>query len=178
MAEDIPVPTPKDKSLKELMEEMLGNQKELIEQKKEKKFKIPFFSRLSKKNLKQGNITVAYINDNKEIEFIKVPIREQTMMIKDTPYLAMAKYMMTYKGKPFMIVPSWNVEPFNPAANFDDASKTNTMSVGYRLLMNRMKSAIIEGTKKKFNWLVLIGGLAVIGVLIYIATKGSSFKII
>lgn len=178
MTDDIPIPSPKEKNLKELMEEMLENQKELINQKKEKKFKLPFGARLGKKALKQGYMTVVFINDNKEVEFMKVPIKEQTMMIKETPHLAMAKYMMTYKGKPLMIVPSWNVEPFNPAQNFNEAETGKTMSVGYRLLMNRMKSAIIEGTKKAINWWIIVGGIAVIAALGYVAMKGPNFKII
>lgn len=170
MTEDIPIPSPKEKNLKELMEEMLENQKELINQKKEKKFKLPFGARLGKKALKQGYILVIFLNDNQELEFMKVPIKEQTMMIKETPYLAMSKYMMTYKGKPAIFVTSSSVEPFNPSKHFEQAETNKTMSVGYRLLMNRMKSAIIEGTKKPFNWWILVGGIVIIGVLGYIAT--------
>lgn len=167
-----------DITLKEAILKLVKVQEQNQEEKKEKKFKIPFFSRLSKKNMKDGYVTVCYINDNKAVDFIKVPISEGTAMIKDSPYLSTADHMLTYKGKPFIIVPSWNIEPFSPRKDMEDAERDKKLNIGYRLILNKMKSEVISA-KKKISLLLIVGGLIVIIGLIWFLTKNpNGFKLV
>ena len=169
---------PKEVTLKDAILRLAEANEKNEEKKKEKSFKIPFFSRLSKGNLKRGYVTVCYINDNKAIDFIKVPVSEGTTMIRDTPYLAMADHMLTYKGKPFIIQPAWNIQPFCPSKDLDDAEKERKLNIGYRLLFNKMKSDILSA-KKKISWLLIIGGLVVAGGLIWFLMKNpQGFKLV
>ena len=100
-----------------LREEIEGISKkldELTEKKKVKKFRLPFRARMGRKKIKDGYVIVCYINDNREVTFFKKPIEEGTIMHEDTPYLANTSYMLSYKRKPMLIVPSWSIEPFSP----------------------------------------------------------------
>ena len=159
-------------SLKEMMEELIKINKEAITKKKEKKFRLPWKARVGKAAMKKNYSTVLYINDNKEVNFVKVPIESGTIMIKDSPYVATADYMLTFKGRPFIIIPSWNTEPFSIANNLESAERNKTLNIGYKLLLNRMKMEVIS-TKKKMSWTVLlIGGAVLIGV-IYLLQSGT-----
>jgi len=157
-----------DGSIKDKLDKLLDYNKTLIEQKKIKKFKIPWIGRLSRKNLKNNYITVLYIQDNKEAQFMKVPIDESTVMIKDKPHLVTPEDIMTYKGKPIVIIPSWNYKPFSPTENMDEALKDNTHTKGLELLLNRMKKQIILPTKGSFNWLLIVGVIAAVAAVGYL----------
>jgi len=157
-------------SLKDKIEELIELNKQTLE-KKEKKFKLPWKARLNKGNMRNNYTTVCYINENKAIDFLKVPVQEGTMMVKDAPYLAMADHMLTYKGKPFMIFPAWNTEPFSPKRNLDEAQENKTLNIGYRYLLNRMKSEVIKA-KKSINVMLIVGILAAIGLVYYVLKSG------
>lgn len=161
----------KDMSIKEMLEDIKKNQQQLIEQKKIKGFKWPWTKRLGKKQLKSGWTSLIYINENKEVELIKAPISEGTLKIKDKPYIAMADYLLTHKGKPCMIIPSWNLEPFSPKRDMEQAERDKTINTGYRLIANQMKMDAVK-PKKPIPWGLVIGGLAIIGVLFWFLSKG------
>ena len=73
-----------EKTLKDEIREL----KEIVEQtkdsKKPKSFKLPFKSKLNKSKLARGYVTVAIINDNKSLDFIKEPIIDGTIKLDDT----------------------------------------------------------------------------------------------
>jgi predicted porin len=164
-------PSDNGMSLKEILMDIQQNQKKLIEEKKAKKWSLPWKARVGKGKLKQGYITVAYINGNKEVEFIRVPISEGAAMIKDAPYLATSEYMLTHKGKPMIIINSESVEPYSPAKHIDEAERQHQLQLGYRILLNKMKSEVIK-PKKPIPWGIVLGGLAVIGILFYMMSNG------
>jgi len=158
-------------SLKEILMDIQNNQKKLIEEKKVKKFRLPWKSKVGKAKIKQGYITVAYINGNKEVEFIRVPVSEGATMIKDAPYLATSEYMLTHKGKPMIIINSESVKPYSPAEHIEEAEANHQLQLGYRILLNKMKSEVIK-PKKPTHWGIVIGGLAVIGIIFYVMSNG------
>jgi hypothetical protein len=157
------------KSLSEQLDLLTKQNEELIKQKKTKGFKLPFFARLSRNNVKKGYATIAYIRDNKEIEFMKAPIKQGTVIIDDIPYMAMTDFMLSHKGKPFLIIPSWNLKPFSPRENFLEAEEKKTLSAGWRYLFSRMKTEVYQEAKKKFggSWIWWILLLAVGGGILY-----------
>jgi hypothetical protein len=103
---------------------------------------------------------------------MKTPIEEMAIMIKDSPYLATAEHMMTYNNKPMLIVPSWNTTPFSPKEDMNEAEKNQTLNLGYRILLNKMKVEV-AGVKKKMSWLLIVGGMALVIGLIYLISQGS-----
>ena len=92
-------------------------------------------------------------------------------LINGTPYITTADYMLTYKGKPFIIIPSWSIKPFSPVENYVKAIEQNDLTIGYRLLLNTMKSEVIS-TKKKVGMGALIIGLIVLAAGGYFLMKG------
>lgn len=168
----------KEKSLRDLMQELVEQNKKESDKKKNKKFRFSFFDDLKirffgKGQLKKNYVIVQYINENRAVSFMKVPIEDNALMIKDSPYMAMSDHILLYDKKPMIILPSWNTEPFSPRENMAEAERNKTLNLGYRLLLNKMKVEV-QNTKKKMNWIMIVGGIALIIGLIYLISKGGS----
>lgn len=167
-----------DKSLKETIKELvevLKEDKEIKQKKKEKKFFMPFKGRVSKQQVKKGWATIMKINENRTIDFTKTPIEEQTYMLDGIPRIATPQDSLIYKGKPFIIQPSWSVKPFSAEENLQYTIQNNNNSVGYKLLLNRIKMEVVA-TKKTISMAMIIG----IGILVivggYLAFQGGLFN--
>lgn len=167
----------RDYTRKPLREEIDELKQLVIEQqaeKTEKKFKLPGKARVSKSKAKNNYVTVCFINENREVVFKRVQIKEGTFIHDDTPYLATTDYMLTYKSKPFLIVPAWSIKPFSPEQNYDQATREKNTTVGYRLLLNTMKNEMVS-TKKKINIAVILIILGIIGAVAYFGSQGGLF---
>lgn len=169
----------KDKSIRDLMQEIV-KQNETAE--KTKKFRFGFMDDLKirlfgKKAMKNNYVIVCLINENRHVSFIKVPIKENALMIKDSPYVAMSDHILLYNKKPMLIIPSWSTEPFSPKKDLEEADREKRMNLGYRILLNKMKIEVTSA-KKQINWLLIVGGLAVIGGLVYLISSGAPPKLI
>jgi hypothetical protein len=152
-----------EKSIKDLLIEM--NEKIEEKGKREKGFKLPWKGKVSKSKVKKGWATYMVIRDNRNIEFTKKPIEEQTVVIDGTPRIATADDTLFYKGKPFYVQPSWSVKPFSPTENYNQTIKEGYASQGYKLLMNRMKNEQLT-TKKSF------GGIGIFLIIVAIIAIG------
>jgi len=153
------------KELKELIQE-----KE--EKKKERKFRIPFGKKIGKIKARNNYVTLLKINENGQLNFKKVQIDEQTFMEEGIPRLAAAGYVTYWKKNPFVILPSWSVEPFSPLEHYQKSLISGTNSAGYRLLMNRMKNEQISAKKQMGGLLKWIIGFAVIAIIAYAILSG------
>jgi len=142
-------------TLKDEIRKLNENFQELVKKKEAKKFRLPWKARVSKKRAKEGYAGICYINENRSVNFMKVPIKEGTIIINGTPHLATTDYMLNFKNKPFLIVPSWNTEPFSPVENLEEATANKKTTYGYRLLLNTLKSEQLE-TKKKVGTAIII----------------------
>lgn len=149
----------------------LGQIIEQDKEKKQKKFRMPFGARVGKVKAKQNYASICYINENREVKFMKAPIKEGTIILDNCPHLATTDYLLSYKGKPFIIVPAWSTKPFSPEENYDEATKAKTTTVGYRLLLNTMKSEIVSA-KKKVNATMIFILLVVIAAGAYFVFQG------
>lgn len=124
------------------------------EQKKSKRFKIPFKGKIGKAKVKKGWVTVMKINDNTNVSFTKLKIDEQTIMEDGIPRIATPDEVLTYKGKPMIILPSWSTKPFSATENYEKTVKDEYTAAGHRLLLNRMKSEVIK-PKRSFSGAVV-----------------------
>jgi hypothetical protein len=147
------------KSLREeftdLKEILLSDPKEL--KKTKKKFRMPYKGKLSKKNMRDGYVTVVVIHPNKNVEFRKEIIEEGTINIDDTWHSVKSEDVFFYKNKPMILQPKVKKNPYNPLEGENE-------TYGQKHIMARMKNDIIKG-KKGFNiswliWLIIIGGVA------------------
>jgi len=141
---------------------------------KVKKFRFPFGKKVGRGQKKKNYVTVLLLNDNGIYEFKKYQIIEQTIMHDLIPRLATTGHVMfNKKGNPLVIIPSWSVEAFSPKKHFDETLKDGSNKKGFQILMSKMKSEQIgvkKGIGNLFKW---IGGIALIGIIIYaVLTSG------
>ena len=162
---------------KSLSEHIIEIKKLLEEQDKSKakNFVLPWKAKVGKAKVRKNWATLCYINDNKEATFKRVQIDEQTTLVDGSPRLARPSDMLTYKGKPFIIQPSWSVEPFSPSKNQSETEQKQMSSNGYKLLLNKMKKEVIS-TKKQISGVVVFVIIVVIIGLGYMAVKGGMFS--
>jgi hypothetical protein len=120
---------------------------------------------------RKGWATIMHIRENRNVEFIKVPIDEQTSMVDGIPRIATTDEFLYWKNKPFIIQPSWSVKPFSPTDNYRDTIKNEYAAQGYKLLLNRLKKEVIQPTKTISMKAVIIVIIALIA-LGYFAYQG------
>ncbi len=156
--------------LKDIKEELVGDKNK----DKQKKFRFPFGKKVGRSQKKKNYVTVLLINENGIYDFKKYQITEQTILHDLIPRLATTGHVMfNKKGNPLVIIPNWSVEAFSPKKHFEEGLSNGSNKKGFQILMSKMKSEQI-GTKKSignlFKWL---GGLALIGIIIYaVLTSG------
>ncbi len=165
------VPQEED-SVKSLLKKLIEISDKSNLKDKDKKTKLPLKATLWPWNLKQGYATVCYINENKNIDLIKVPIEDSTLVVKELFHEASAKFIMTYRNKPFIILPSWSTKPFSPEENLSEAETKKQTTIGQRYIFNKMKIDALIAAKKKISGSTIVIGLIVIGVIGYFLTSG------
>ena len=163
-----------EKSLRDLLIDM-ASKKETVEDNKKKPWKMPWKGKLSKAKARKGYVTVIYLKDNRNMDFVRVPIDEQTTMVDGSPRIATADDVFYHRGKPVIIQPSWSVKPISITDNYEETMKREYGSQGYKLLLNRMKKEVLVTAKTIGSWAIILVVLAV-GALAYFAWKGGYFK--
>ena len=148
--------------MEELEEESLKKKK-----KKKEGLKIPFMARVGKGNARKNYVTVIKLNENRNVDFEKKQIVEQTIMVDDVPRLASGEYIFNYKNKPILILPSWSVEPLSPSKDYKNSLINGANTAGYRIIMNRMQGEAIKLGKKIGGLGLSIGAIVIVGVIIY-----------
>jgi len=159
-------------NLKNEIKKLNDNFNMLLESGKVKGFKPN--KKLSKSDVKRNYTLAIVVGENREIKFMKVPISEGTTTIEGVPRLATTDYMLSYQGKPAMIIPEWSVQPFSPIQNYEEAVKNQMLSAGYKLLLNRIEQGEIK-PKKKLSGALIFGIIIAIIVVGYLVLKGGIF---
>lgn len=156
----------KDKidSINEKLDEVLKGKTKI------KQFKLPARGKVSKSKVKNNWITICKVNENRGVNFTRQKIENQTVVIDDVPRLATGEDILSYKGKPMIILPSWSVKPFSPSEHFKKSLEDGSNTKGYALLLARMKAGAIE-MKKKMNLWLIIGLLVLAGIVLYVVLK-------
>lgn len=157
-------------TLKDDIHKINENFEKLLASGKVKGFRLPSSGKLNNAKLKKNYITVISIGNNRELKFSKVPIEDGTVVMDKIPKLATTDYMLTYKGKPVVILPEWSVKPFSPSENYSETVKNQMDTAGHALLLSKYESGKVEEKKKMGgNWWIfpLIIGIIVIGYLVF-----------
>lgn len=155
-----------EESLLDLLKKTLKNQEEEKKKGNIRKWKLPLRARVGPMKRRKNWVGVIQVNENKGLEFYKVKIDEGIIESKDkTPHVATPNYMLNWRRRPVMIVPSWSTEPFDPSINLAEAEKNKTLSLGYRLLKNHLEKGQIQN-KKSF------GGFGMVIILVIVAAVG------
>jgi len=130
-----------------------------------KKFRLPFRAKLSKSKLKNGYASVLVIGENDEAVFTREQIVDSTVKLGDTYHHAEGENCLTYKGKPFLIIPKKSNKPYNPN------SVVNTI-FSQKHIMSRMMNEVLGSSKKLGMGAISIGGIILLGVIIYAFIAG------
>lgn len=140
---------------------------------KEKKFKYPFGSKVSKEQRKKNYVTVVILYENGNVDWKKYQIQEQTILHDIIPRLATAGHVLhDSKGNPVIILPNWSVEPFSPLEHYQQSMINGSNSKGYKILMARMQSEKIDAKKPVAGWIKWAIILVVVGIIIYALVSG------
>ena len=142
---------------------------------KTKKFSIPFRGKVGKVRARKGYTTVMKIMDNRNIEFEKQQVSDQTVIVDGVPRIVTPEETLLYRGKPFIIVPSWSVKPFSPTDHLEATEKSQLSVKGHKLLLARMLGEVIQA-KKKMNIMVVFIIILALIVGGYFLSKGGMFN--
>jgi len=140
---------------------------------KEKKWRYPSASKVSKEQRKKNYVTCLILNENGTCAWKKYQIQEQTIMHDLIPRLATAGHVMfDQKGNPLIILPNWSVEPFSPLDHYEKSMINGSNSKGYKILMAKMQSEKIDAKKPMAGWVKWAIIAVVVGIIIYALVSG------
>lgn len=151
-------------------------EKSMVKEKKLKKFRMPGSGKINNARAKKNWVSICYIQNNKVVRFVKAPISEGIIDIDGTPHTAMAEDIMTYKNKPFIIVPEWSAHPFSPTRDRTEAEEKKRLSTGWKLMANYLEQQQIKANKfggGAWIWIIVILAIAGLG---YYAYQSGMFK--
>lgn len=133
--------------------------------KKVKKFKLPRKARLNKKKMREGYVTIIKIEDNKNLDFVREQIIDGTIKMDGDSFHAIdSENVFFYKNKPIILQAKRKLNPYNPLEG-------EHQTYGQKYIMARMKSDSII-SKKKLGWGAGIGGLILVGIILYTILAG------
>jgi hypothetical protein len=133
--------------------------------KKSKSWRMPLKGKLGKTKLKQGYITIVEITENNVVNFTKEIIQGGTIKLGDTYHAVEGEDILSFKGKPLIIVPKKSKWPYNP-------NKVENSTVGQKHIMSRMKNEQIGDNKKMGLGGMSIGAIILIGAVAYYFLAG------
>lgn len=168
-----------EKSLKETLAEIAANQRELLEKKKVKKWNIPFTARIGmgKKAKRRGKVVFMNIGQNKAVTFIKAQLDDGVAMVNDVPHVVEPDDILIWKNKiPLVIQPQWSERPFSAKDHYDKTIAAQQHSKGWQYIMNYIYKTQIKAKKNVPIGLIVIGGLALIGLGYYLIKSGAFAK--
>lgn len=148
-----------EKSMREEMREMKQMLAEGVSKKKPKAFRLPMRAKLNKGKLKKGYVTVVVIDENKCVDFVREPINDGTIKLKDTYHAVEERDIFNYQGKPLIFQTKSKLNPYNPL-------KGSHETYGQKYIMSRMEGDKII-SKKQIGWGISILGLVIGAIIIY-----------
>ena len=165
--------------IKEILQEIhkelkVKNEDEEIPE-KERKFKLPWKGKVGKAKVKKGWATIAIIRNNGNIDFVKRQIRDGTVEVEGFPRVGTIDYKLSYKGKPFFIIPEWSMKPFSPVDNYSETVKERMNIAGRRAVLATLETEKIKPKKDMGNMIWIILGLVVIGGIWYLGKNAGWF---
>lgn len=149
----------------ERLDRLEGDEEEVPIPKKYKKLEKKI-KKIPTRKLKKNFITILKINENRELDIQHKEIKMQTVVVDGVPRLATGEFILSYKKKPVIIQPNWSVKPFSSKESYDQSMKDGSNTVGYRLLLERMRAGILDA-KKKIGIGLIIGVLVVLAIVAY-----------
>jgi hypothetical protein len=153
--------------------------KEEAEEKEVQHWKIPFLTRMKsnvgKKRIEKGWATIIIIRNNRNLQFIRAQVKDGIAIIDGFPRICTADHTLFFKRKPFYIVPEWNLKPFSPEDNMDEAEKLKTAIAGRRAVLATLETEKIKVKKDWGNMVWVIAIIAIVGIGYYFGKQAGWF---
>ena len=162
--------------VRDLCYRIAERQEELGKAKEIKKFKMPGVVKLPKSKIKKNWVTAIMINENRTMDAIRVPVEDGTIKIDGIPRIATTDHIISWRGKPVVILPSWSIKPFSPEENYEKSVREQMTTTGRKLVIAKMKRDTIDPKKGSFGmigWIIVL--LVVAGVGYYLFKGGKLF---
>ena len=159
-----------EKTIKEQLDYIADK---LDESKKKKKFKMPLNVRMSKGRFRKKNYAIVQtIKTNGSVDFKVLEIKDNTIQVGDVYHDASADYVLRYRNYPMLIIPEWNIKPFTPRENLEEAIKEGSLTSTEKFILARLKMDMIK-PKMQMNFKVILIVIAVgIGALVVLNQMG------
>lgn len=165
----------KEVGLKDMLGEILKNQQAIQKEQAVKKWKVPWKARVGKRQASKGYATVQVIRDNGDIEFTKRLVQDGVVEVEGFPRVATINHKLSYKGKPFYIIPTWSLKPFSPAENYLETEKEKMNIAGRRAVLSALESEKIKTKKDMGNMVWIIVAIVAIGGIWYFGKQQGWF---
>ena len=165
-----------NKSLKETLADVAKKLDDLSQEKKVKKWSLPFTARIGmgKKKKRKGYVVFMNVGLNKAVTFIKAPVTENVAMVNGVPHVVEPDDILIWKNKiPIVIQPQFAERPFSARRYFDETTKNGQTTEGWRYIMNYILNTQITEKKKFSGGLIIIGVIALIGLGYYLIKSGA-----
>ncbi len=160
----------KEPSIRELLQAIKDqNEKEPV---KPKEWKIPFKGRVNKMKANKGWATIQIIRNNGEMQFEKAPIVDGIVRVDKFPRIGTIDYKLSYKGKPFLIIPEWSMKPFSPVENYAKVEQDKMNIAGRRTVLATLEGEKIKGKGLGGNYIGWIILIVAVGAAAYYLFKG------
>lgn len=164
-----------EKSLKDILQETSSKLDLLVEQKKVKKWNLPWKTRfLGKKKKRQGYVVFMNIGLNKAVTFIKAPIEEGVAIVNGIPHVVHPEDILIWKNKiPIVIQPQFSERPYSARNNYEAVRQANEGSEGWKFIMNYILNTQIKEKKEMKMGPIIVGVLLVLGLGFYLIKSGA-----
>ena len=164
-----------EKGVKEMLKEIINNQKGLVEEKKVRWWKIPWKARVTGRKAQKGWSTFMIINNNGEANFIKSQTKDGITIIDGFPRIATIDHKLSYRGKPLYIIPSWSMKPFSAVENYSETEKEKMNIAGRRAVLAVLETEKIKAKKDYGNLIWMVLGIIIVGAGYYFGKNAGWF---
>jgi len=161
-----------EKTINESFKEIFDKLDELSGKKEVKPWDVPWYKRLFRGQTRKNWVLVCFIQENRSISFMKVPIDEGVILLNGIPHTVNSGEILIYKNAPFIIIPSWSIKPFSPTQNQKETEDAGNSSMGWEYLFNYMKKTEIKAVRNFGTMMWFVVGLIVIGGGYYLIKNG------
>ena len=175
MEDNTNIATRPEPTMAEMVKELYKQNAVMEDRKEVKTFKLPWSSRVNSRAAKVGYTSVLILRNNRNVEFIKAPIEDGTIIVDGIPRISTVDYTLNYKGKPFIIIPEWSLKPFSPTENYEQTVQDKMNVAGRKVVLAKLEKEIIKpkkGMGGMGGWILLI--VIVVGAA-YMLLKGGLF---
>lgn len=162
-------------SLKEKLDWVI--EKQLYEEGEEKKkgtksFMFPWKARVNRVKRKKGFVSICYVKDNRDVQFIKAPLDEGVIELEGVPHAVQVDDVLLYKKQPFIIQFESAKQPLSTSDYVKALNDSKQTSKGSRYIINYILKSQIKPKASIGGWIWIVVIALVVGGGYYLIKNG------